>query len=494
MSRRRRRRAPIAWRTARWFDDRLSASRFARTALDKIFPDHWSFMLGEISMYAFLVLLVTGAYLTFFFVPSLKDVVYNGPYAPLRGTHMSEAYRSTIDISFSVRAGLVMRQIHHWAAVVFVGAIVVHLARVFFTGAFRRPRELNWVIGVVMMILAIVNGFAGYSLPDDLLSGTGLRVAYSIMESIPFVGTWLAFLVFGGPFPSESIISRLYVVHILLVPAAILGLLGAHLAIMWHQKHTQFRDRGRTEDNVVGVPLYPTFMAKSTGFMLVVTAVLAALGGLAQINPIWLYGPFRASQVSSAAQPDWYMGWLDGALRVFPNWEPRLFGHTIGNLFFPGVLLPGITFGLLTAWPWLEAHFGGDHGTHNLLDSPREAPVRTAFGVAAIAFYTALFVGGGTDVIAVTVNVSENAIIWAIRVLLIVLPPLTGYLTYRFCSELSRAGAGRRTAPLLVVRGPGGGYLVVGDDGRGPGTGPPVVPPVPAEAAAHATVPNPPER
>ena len=454
-----RKKAPIGWRTARWFDDRLSASRFARTALDKIFPDHWSFMLGEIAMYAFVVLLVTGAYLTFFFVPSLKDVVYNGPYAPLRGLHMSEAYRSTVDLSFSVRAGLVMRQIHHWAAVVFVGAIVVHLARIYFTGAFRRPRELNWVVGVLMLILAVVNGFAGYSLPDDLLSGTGLRIAYSIMESIPFVGTWLAFLVFGGPYPSESIISRLYVVHILLVPALIIALLGAHLAIMWHQKHTQFPGKGRTEDNVVGVPMWPTFMAKSTGFMLMITGVLAGLGGLAQINPIWLYGPYRASQVSAAAQPDWYMGWLEGGLRVFPNWELHIFGHTVGNVFFPGVVLPGLTFTLLMVWPWLEARFSGDHRVHNILDRPRDAPVRSAFGVAALAFYLALFVAGGTDVIAVTIHVSENSIIWTIRVLLIALPVVSGYVTYRFLNELRRSGAGRRKPPVLVVRGPGGGYL-----------------------------------
>ena len=447
--------------TVRWFDDRLGASSFVRKALDKIFPDHWSFMLGEIAMYSFVVLLVTGVYLTFFFVPSLRDVVYSGKYVPLRGLHMSEAYRSTIDLSFEVRAGLVMRQMHHWAAVVFIGAIVVHLARVFFTGAFRRPRELNWVVGMLMLILAIVNGFAGYSLPDDLLSGTGLRIAFSLLESIPVVGTWMAFLVFGGPFPSNSIISRLYVVHILLVPAAIAGLLGAHLAIMWHQKHTQFAGRGRRESNVVGVPLWPTFMAKSVGFMFTVAAVLALLGGLAQINPVWLYGPFHPAQVSSASQPDWYMGWLEGALRVFPNWEIRLWGHSVGNVFFPGILLPGITFGLLFAWPWLEARRTGDHETHHLLDRPRDAPMRTALGVAAISFYGALLVAGGTDVLATTLHVSENGIIWSVRVLLLVLPVLTGFVTYRLCRELAAAGGGRRRRPVTVVRTPEGGYEAV---------------------------------
>jgi ubiquinol-cytochrome c reductase cytochrome b subunit len=460
----RRRSRSRVWRTARWFDDRLHASRFVAKSLDKIFPDHWSFMIGEIALYSFDVLLVTGVYLTFFYVPSLKDVVYNGSYVPLRGLHMSEAYKSTVDLSFSVRAGLVMRQIHHWAALVFIGATLFHLARVFFTGAFRRPRELNWVVGVTLFVLAIANGFAGYSLPDDLLSGTGLRIAYSILESIPIAGTWLAFLVFGGPYPSTDIISRLYVIHILLVPAAIVALLGAHLAIMWHQKHTQFAGPGRKEDNVVGVPLWPTFATKSLGFMFTIAALLAALGGLAQINPVWLYGPYQPYQVSSAAQPDWYLGWLEGALRIFPNWEIHLFHHSVGNVFFPGVLLPGITFGLLYTWPWIEGRFSKDRLTHHLADRPRDAPLRTAMGVAAIAFYAALFVAGGTDVIAVALNVSENGIIWAVRVLVVVLPVVSGVVAYRLCREIAAAGAGRRRRPAIVVRKPGGGYEFIEPD------------------------------
>jgi len=444
-------------RTAQWFDDRLHASRFVRTTLDKIFPDHWSFMLGEIALYSFVVLVVTGVYLTFFFVPSVKDVVYTGSYVPLRGVHMSEAYESTLNISFQVRAGLVMRQVHHWAAIVFIGSMVVHLARIFFTGAFRKPREINWVIGVTMLILGVVNGFAGYSLPDDLLSGTGLRIAYSIIESIPVLGTTLAFLIFGGPYPSSDIISRLYVVHILLVPGALLVLISVHLALLFHQKHTQFAGRGRTEDNVVGVPLWPTFAAKSIGFMFMIAGVLCALGGLAQINPVWLYGPYRPYQVSSASQPDWYLGWLEGALRVFPNWEIHLFGHSVGNLFFPAVLLPGITFGLLYVWPWLEGHFTRDRDAHNICDRPRDAPVRTGMGVAAIAFYSMLFVAGGTDVIASTLNVSENSIIWFIRISVIVLPVVSGYAAYRLCKELVAApDAGRRHLPAVVVRSPTG--------------------------------------
>jgi ubiquinol-cytochrome c reductase cytochrome b subunit len=292
-------------RIGRWFDDRLGASRFGRSALDKVFPDHWSFMLGEIAMYCFVVLVLTGVYLTFFFNPSAREVTYHGSYGPLNGVTMSEAYRSTIRLSFDVRAGLVFRQIHHWAALVFAAAVVTHLCRIFFTGAFRRPRELNWIIGVTLLILVIFNGFTGYSLPDDLLSGTGLRIAYSIALAVPVVGTWAAFLVFGGEFPSPALISRLFVVHILLVPLAIMGLLGAHLAIIWRQKHTQFPGRGRVETNVVGSRLWPTYTARSVGLFAGVLAVLCALAGLVQINPVWLYGPFEAPAVSTAAQPDW---------------------------------------------------------------------------------------------------------------------------------------------------------------------------------------------
>jgi ubiquinol-cytochrome c reductase cytochrome b subunit len=448
----------IVGRTAGWFDDRLAASRFVRTALNKIFPDHWSFMLGEIALYAFVVLIVTGIYLTFFFNPSLKETVYNGSYAPLRGVKMSVAYESTLKISFDVRAGMVMRQMHHWAAIVFLASIVVHLCRVFFTGAFRRPRELNWIVGVTLLLLAILNGFAGYSLPDDQLSGTGLRIMYSILLSIPVIGNWAAFLLFGGEFPSDQIVSRLYGIHILMVPAAIAIVLGAHLAIMWHQKHTQFKIVGATEDNVVGSPLWPTYASKSVGLLFIVSAVLAALGGLAQINPIWLYGPFVTEKVSSASQPDWYMGWLEGALRLMPAWEFRGWGHTIPNPFFPGVLLAGITFGALYAWPFLEARFTKDREPHNVLDRPRDRPVRTALGAATLSFYLVLFLAGATDVLAVYFGLSVNSIVFSFRVAVFVVPVIVAVMTHRVCRELSAAGGGRRKPPGLYDRSPEGGY------------------------------------
>ena len=423
----------------RFADDRLGAAGFFRESLNKVFPDNWSFMIGEIALYSFIILLLTGTYLTLFFHDSTTEVIYHGSYVRLQDVPMSDAYASTLNISFDVRAGLVMRQIHHWAALLFIAGMAVHACRVFFTGAFRKPREINWLIGVGLFILGMGEGFAGYSLPDDLLSGTGLRIAYSIAESIPVVGTWAGYLVFGGPYPGTSIIPRLYVIHILLIPGVILALITAHMGILWHQKHTQFPGPGRTEDNVVGERMFPVYGAKAGGFFLLVFAMLAALGGLAQINPIWLYGPYDPANVSAGSQPDWYIGFLDGALRIMPNWEFRGFGHTIPlMLLIPGVVMPGILFTVLALYPFLEARITGDHAFHNLLQRPREVPTRTAIGVAGITFYSVMWASGGNDIIASIFHISLNALTWTGRILLIVAPVVAYKVTKVICVQLKK--------------------------------------------------------
>ncbi len=455
-------------RLLRWFDDRVGGASFMNKALDRVFPDHWSFMLGEIALYCLVILIATGTYLTFFFEASTREVTYRGSYAPLAGTKMSAAYRSALDISFEHRAGLVMRQIHHWAALVFVAAIVVHLMRVFFTGAFRKPRELNWIVGVTLLVLSIANGFFGYSLLDDLLSGTGVRVANAIMLSIPVIGPALAFGFFGGEFPSPAIIPRFFVLHVLVLPALIVALLGGHLALVWRQKHTEFKAPGRAEGTITGSRLWPAYALKSLGLFLITAAVLAGLGGLAQINAIWVYGPFRSgvatTAVSSASQPDWYMGWLDGALRLFPNWEVRAFGYTIANPFFPGVLLASLTFLGLYAWPFIEARITGDRAAHNLLDRPQDVPNRTAFGFAVLTFYLILFMAAGNDVLASALQVSPETITWVFRVLVFAAPVVVFVAARRVCRELGRRGEvlDRRDQPKAhtIVRDADGGYAV----------------------------------
>ncbi len=424
---------------ASWVDDRLHASGGLSKLLKKVFPDHWSFMLGEVALYSFIILLLSGTYLTLWFKPSMTEVIYNGSYMPLKGIKMSEAYASTLDISFDVRAGLLMRQIHHWAALFFLAAMSVHLMRVFFTGAFRKPREMNWVIGTVLLTLGILEGFAGYSLPDDLLSGTGLRIAQGIMQAIPLVGTYLAMFLFGGEFPGNDFISRLYSVHILLIPGILLALVTVHLIMVFYQKHTQFPGAGRTESNVVGFRLYPIYMAKAGGFFFIVFGVTTLISALVAINPIWLYGPYTPSQVTAGSQPDWYMGWLDGAVRIMPNWETNVLGHTISwNLLVPALVIPGIMFTSMGLYPWIEAWVSGDKREHNLLDRPRNAATRTSLGAMALSFYMMLWFSGDNDIIATAFHLSINQITLALRVLIFVVPPVVFIITKRICLGLQR--------------------------------------------------------
>ena len=423
-----------------YLDQRLGTAGFLKRNLRKVFPDHWSFMLGEIALYSFIVLLLSGTYLTLFFKPSMTEVVYNGSYTILKGVKMSEAYASTLNISFDVRGGLLMRQIHHWAALFFVAAMSVHMCRVFFTGAFRKPRELNWLFGSILLITGILEGFAGYSLPDDLLSGTGLRIAEGIVQATPIIGSYMAFFLFGGPFPGNDFIPRLYTVHVLLIPGLILGLVTVHLMMVWYQKHTQFPGPGRTEKNVVGYPFMPVYMAKAGGFFFVVFGFTTLIAALVTINPVWLYGPYVPDQVTAGSQPDFYIGWLDGAVRIMPNWEFTLWHHyTLSlNLVIPAMIIPGILFTGIMVFPWLEAWITGDKRLHNILDRPRNAPTRTALGVATITFYGMLWLSGGNDIIATTFTIPFNVITWVLRFAVFIVPPVAFIITRRICLALQR--------------------------------------------------------
>ena len=423
-----------------WVDDRLKSAKYIKKNLGKVFPEHWSFMLGEIALFSFIILLLSGTFLSLWFKPSMIEVVYDGSYVPLNGVKMSEAYASTLDISFDIRGGLLMRQIHHWSALFFVAAISVHLLRIFFTGAFRKPREINWLIGVSLIGLGLVEGFAGYSLPDDLLSGTGLRIAQGIMLSIPVVGTYVSFFVFGGEFPGSDFIPRLYTVHVLLVPGIILALITVHMMLIWYQKHTQFPGKGHSEGKVVGLPFFPIYMAKAGGFFFIIFGVTALMGGLFQINPIWLYGPYVPDQITAGSQPDWYIGWLEGALRMMPNWEINIADTwTLSiNVLFPAVILPGIIFTLMALYPFIERWATGDPRPHNILDRPRNAPTRTAIGTMSLSFYCLLWAQGGNDLIASTFDINVFAITWFMRIAIFVVPPLVFVLTKRICFGLQR--------------------------------------------------------
>ncbi|WP_171170643.1 cytochrome bc complex cytochrome b subunit [Streptomyces sp. I05A-00742] len=432
------RKAPAGERVADWADGRLGIYSLAKANMRKIFPDHWSFMLGEVCLYSFLIIILTGVYLTLFFHPSMNEVVYHGSYVPLQGQRMSEAFSSTLHISFDVRGGLLIRQIHHWAALIFLAGMFVHMMRVFFTGAFRKPREINWLFGFLLFFLGMFTGFTGYSLPDDLLSGTGVRFVDGAILSVPLVGTYLSMLIFGGEFPGGDFVARFYSVHILLLPGIMLGLVVAHLILVVYHKHTQYPGPGRTEKNVVGMPLLPVYMAKAGGFFFLVFGVIAAVAALATVNPIWEIGPYRPDQVSTGAQPDWYMGFAEGLIRVMPGWEINIWGHTLVlGVFIPLVIFPLVLFAI-ALWPFLESWATGDKREHHLLDRPRNAPTRTGFGAAWIAAYFVMLVGGGNDLWATHFHLSLNAITWFVRIGFFVIPVLTFIVTRRICMGLQR--------------------------------------------------------
>jgi ubiquinol-cytochrome c reductase cytochrome b subunit len=444
-----------------WLDDRLGTSSFTSRAFRKAFPDHWSFMLGEIALYSFASLLATGIFLGLLFDASDTHQIYHGPYAPLVGVSVSGAYASTMRISFETQAGLMIRQIHHWSALLFCAAIVTHMARIFFTGAFRKPREINWIIGLTLLLLALGAGFTGYSLPDDLLSGTGLRIAASIAMTIPFVGVWIESLFFGGPFPAPQITGRLVFTHVFLLPSLIVGLIAVHMAILWHQKHTQFRGPERTESNVVGSPLWPNYALKSLGLGFASFAVVVILGGFFQINPIWQYGPYDPSLVASPAQPDWYVGWLDGALRLGLPIAVHIFGHTIPAAFLPGIVFPLVAFTLLYLWPWIERWITKDDRAHNLLDMPRDVPWRTATGAAILAFFLVTTLAASDDVQARLIAIPVETLTRVYQGLGIALPILAWFAVFQLCRELqARAIQRAMKDPRIVeyVRSPEGGF------------------------------------
>ncbi|ATG52255.1 ubiquinol-cytochrome c reductase cytochrome b subunit [Brachybacterium vulturis] len=421
-----------------WLDQRVAGGGFVKFMARKIFPDHWSFMFGEVALYSFVILLISGTFLTMFFDPSMEEVVYSGPYVPLQGMTMSRAYESTLEISFELRGGLLFRQMHHWACLVFMVAIFVHMFRVFFTGAFRKPRELNWIVGFTLMILGMVAGFSGYSLPDDVLSGNGVRIIDGLMKAIPVVGTYLSMLLFGGEFPGTDIIPRLFTIHILLVPAMILGLIGVHLVLLVLHKHTQYPGPGRTERNVVGFPVFPVYAAKAGGFFFLVFGVITLISATTSINAVWVYGPYDPSPVSAGSQPDWYMLWTDGGLRLIPGWEFTIFGYVISlNMLIP-MALYGALLAFLALYPFIEAWVTGDDREHHLNDLPYNAPVRTGLGVSWIMVYLILALAATNDIIAIGLNLSINDLTWAFRIAIFVAPVLAFFITKRLCLSIQR--------------------------------------------------------
>ncbi len=450
---------------ASYLEDRTSISGAVKELGRKIFPDHWSFLLGEVALYSFVIILLSGSFLTFFFDASMVPVHYDGSYMPLKGIEMSAAMSSTLDISFDIRGGLLMRQVHHWAALLFVAAIGLHMLRIFFTGAFRKPREINWLIGFVLFILAMAEGFTGYSLPDDLLSGNGLRIIDGMVKGMPLVGTWISFLLFGGEFPGNDIVGRLYSLHILLLPAIIVALIAMHLLFIVVHKHTQYPAAGRTNANVVGYPILPVYAAKAGGFFFIVFGVVMLISSTFTINPIWVYGPYDPSPVSAGTQPDWYIGFADGALRLIP---PGLEFVWLDHTWSFNILIPLIVIGIfiltVMIYPFIEAWITGDKREHHILDRPRNAPTRTAIGAAGVTFYAALWAAASSDILATHFRLTIEGVTLSLQIITVLGPFIAFVIAKRVCLALQKKDreivlhgyeSGR------IVRLPGGEYIEV---------------------------------
>ena len=401
--------------------------------------DRWSSLFGQVAVYAFVVTAITGVFLLVYYKPNMTQVSYHGSYRKLDGVPMSQAYRSTLDISFDVRGGLLMRQIHHWAALLFIAAACAHLLRLYFTGAFRRPRWLNWLIWVTLLVLGMVAGVSGTILPDDLMSGGSLSVLEGVTLSIPVIGTHLMLWIFGGDFPGHAIIPRAYWLHVAVLPAVMIALFAL------------LRRRGR-----------PVITPVSVVMFWFTCAALALLGTFAQVNPVWLVGPYQPGSISAGSVPGWYMGFLDGALRIMPGWEFSVAGYPLTlAVLVPGVVVPGAFFALLAMYPLLDRRLTGDQPTDRLLDRPRDAATRTGIGAAGITFYGLLWAAAANDEIAYHLRISLFAVTWFFRVAVLAGPVLAFIVTERMCLGLARrdrdeAEHGRETG--RIVMDPDGGY------------------------------------
>lgn len=424
-------------------------------------PNHWSSLFGVVTVACLAVLTATGVILMYLYDPAPTPVRYQGSYPPLRGVEVSRAFASTMRISFEVRAGLLVRQTHHWAALLLPASVIMQLATTFFTGAFRRPRQWAWVLLFGVFVLALVGGWSGYALPDDSLSGTGLRIVQGVVLGVPLVGTWLSWVIFGGEFPGQ-VLRHLYLLHLVVVPPLLALLLALRRRLAIRYGPPQLPGPGRTEDNVVGLPLWPAGAVRAGGMFFLTAGVLVTMAATLTVSPVWRYGPASPGNASAGSQPDWYTGFLDGALRLVPpGWELVWLGRTWTFAVLAPLAVVTVFLALVALYPFLEARVTGDRRVHHLLDRPRDAPTRTAVGVAGLTSYATLWAAGSADLVATEFGVGVEAVVRTLRISLVVAPVLAFLITRSACRALQahdrdRAEHGAESGVLR--RSPDGGY------------------------------------
>lgn len=425
-------------------DERLQLRTPGRKVANKVFPHNWSFLLGEVALFSLVILVLTGIFLTMFYRPTTDPVTYTGSAEVFAGREMPAAFTSVVRMSHDVTGGLLFRRIHRAAAHLFVATIVLHLLRVLLTGAFRRPREINYHVGVVLLLLALALGFTGYSLPYDALAGTGIRIAYSELLSTPLIGPHLASWIFGGEFPTGSLIPRFFVFHVLILPGVLIGGLAIHLLLVTRQRHTQF-PRPAVDGHrwIVGKPLWPSQFAESATLMLWVGGALVLSSVLVPWSDITLQGPYQPGEVGNSAQPEWFLFWVEGALRVFPALEIDVLGLTLSGSFVAGALLPTAIIVGLIAYPFLERRVYGLEGDWHVLQNPMDIPLRAGAVVGFFSFLLLLSAAATNDVLSRLWGIPIETLTWTFRIVCIAVPLVLAAVFVAW----SRARLRRRRAP-----------------------------------------------
>lgn len=397
--------------TQSWWDERLDWNRFKARFLRKAFPVHPAFFLGEIALFSFVILVITGILLALTYEPSAQPV-------ELEGNQVPAAYASVIE-NDRTPLGLLVRQVHHWAAHVMIAAAILHLLRIFFTGLYKKPREINWLVGLMLLVLAVFASFSGYLLPFDAFSVTATGIGYHIARSVPWIGPQLADFIFAGKFPATGTIPRFYAYHVILIPLLLMGLITLHLVILLKQQHSQAPSTRIYVGNrkILGVPLWPHQALLMTVLFLILSGSLFAVAGLFPVHPVAYYGP--PEPATPVVKPDWYWLWLYGALKLVPTWfDFEVFATTINPENVGGVLLPLLVVMLLVLLPFVDRSREPVH----FLEQPSAHPVRTSVGAGALAFFLVLMMAGYNEELAVSLE--------ALRVAVLLAPLLIGAIMY----------------------------------------------------------------
>jgi len=416
-------------------DSRLDLDRLFGKFKDKAFPLHGTFFLGELALFSFVTLVLTGTFLGLFYEPSIRLV-------ELAGEQVPAAYASVVKID-NLSVGLLVRRIHHWSAQIMIAAVIVHMARIYFTGAYKKPRDVNWLIGAILLQVTILAAFLGYLLPFDEFAVTATSIGYQVFKSIPWIGATFSSLAFAGPFPNPHLVPRFFTAHVFLIPLLIVGLIGVHLMILLKLKHTQdpkvtkrLRERAGDvkERGLVGVPMWPEQAVLMGTIFMSYLAGVSLLAAFVPVHPVEAYGPSVPG--TPAMRPDWYLLWIYGILKIIPSIDLTILGGSITAEFIGGLLVPGGIFGLIMGVPFIDEKVTGDTAEdteYTELDRPLERPGRTAIGIGAIAFF----------VLAGTAGYLEEIGIGALTMGLITLlaPVAVGAIAYVLLRSRAPSGA-----------------------------------------------------